>query len=70
MLIILVLLFLLYFYYKIKYPFWSRQPVFHFHNLLYWYNPPGIIQYEKPEINKYYKPDIRFYEFEQLNEKD
>ncbi len=69
-LIILIVLLLFYFYYKIKYPFWSRQPVFHFHNLLYWYDPPGIIQYEKPEINKYYKADIRFYEFDKLTEKD
>ena len=35
--------------YKLKFPFWSRQPVFHFHNLKYWLFPPGIIQHGKPE---------------------
>jgi hypothetical protein len=70
LLIMVIILFLLYFYYKIKYPFWSRQPVFHFHNLLYWYNPPGIIQHEKPEMNKYYKSDIHFNSFDKLKEND
>ena len=46
--------------YKLKFPFWSRQPVFHFHNLKYWIIPPGIIQHGKPEKDKYYDPDIYF----------
>ena len=46
--------------YKLKFPFWSRQPVFHFHNLKYWVMPPGIIQHDKPEKDKYYNPDIYF----------
>ena len=46
--------------YKLKFPFWSRQPVFHFHNLKYWLFPPGIIQHGKPEKDKFYDPDIYF----------
>ena len=46
--------------YKLKFPFWSRQPVFHFHNLKYWIIPPGIIQHGKPEKDKYYDKDIYF----------
>ena len=46
--------------YKIKYQFWSRQPVFHYHNLIYWIVPPGIIDHEKPKRNKYYDPKMYF----------
>ena len=38
--------------YRLKYQFWSRQPVFHYHNLKYWLFPPGIIQHKRPEKNK------------------
>ena len=38
---------------KIKLRFWSKQPVFHLHNLVYWANPPGIIQHSLPEKNRY-----------------
>ena len=44
---IIVLLVIGYLYYKVKFQFWSRQPVFHFHNIWYWYDPPGIIQKDK-----------------------
>ena len=44
--------------YKIKFPFWSKQPVFHFHNLKYWIIPPGIIQHENQEKNKFYDAKI------------
>ena len=46
--------------YKIKVPFWSKQPVFHFHNIKYWLIPPGIIQHKKPEKNKFYDSKIFF----------
>ena len=38
---------------KIKYKFWSYQPVFHYHNLLYWIYPKGVINTALPEPNKY-----------------
>lgn len=40
-------------YLKIKHPFWYEQPVFHYYNLLYWLNPPGIINNSLPNYNKY-----------------
>jgi hypothetical protein len=40
-------------YIKIKFKFWSYQPVFHFYNLLYWIHPPGIINEYLPEFNKF-----------------
>ena len=46
--------------YKLKFPFWSKQPVFHYHNLYYWMFPPGIIQHNKPTINKFYDQKIFF----------
>ena len=44
----------LYLYVKVKYKFWSIQPVFHIYNLKYWLYPPGIIQHGLPPKNKYY----------------
>ena len=61
--IFIVILTILVAYFKLKYPFWSKQPVFHFHNLYYWILPPGIIQQNKPEKNKYYDKTIFFYQF-------
>jgi hypothetical protein len=42
----------------LKYPFWHKQPVFHYHNLWYWLVPPGIIQHEKPPKDKFYDHKI------------
>ena len=64
------LLLILYFIYKIKYPFWSRQPVFHYHNLFYWIKPPGIIQSQRPEINKFYNSKITFKSIYNLYDKE
>lgn len=55
-----------YIYYKIKYPFWSIQPVFHFHNLRYWLFPPGIIQHNNPKINKFFDSAVEFNDFSAL----
>lgn len=43
-------------FFKLKQPFWSRQPVFHLYNLTYWIVPPGIIQHDN--ISK----DSRFFD--------
>ena len=65
--IIIVIYFLIMGYFKLKYPFWSRQPVFHYHNLNYWINPPGIINEDLPEKNKFFDEEIQFYNFNTLN---
>jgi hypothetical protein len=33
--------------------FWHTQPVFHIHNLSYWFNPPGTINTAPPPLNKF-----------------
>lgn len=43
---------------KVKYPFWSSQPVFHVYDLSYYIRPVGIIQNGLPEQNKYYNKTI------------
>lgn len=58
---IIIIYFLLIGYFKLKYPFWSRQPVFHFYNLLYWAKPPGIIDEQLPEKTKLYDEQIDFF---------
>ena len=52
---------------KIKLKFWSKQPVFHLHNLVYWINPPGIIDQNLPEKNNYVNHnDIKFMKFDNM----
>jgi hypothetical protein len=60
--IIICIYFLLIGYFKLKYPFWSRQPIFHFHNLLYWVKPPGIINENLPEKTKFYDEQIEIFD--------
>ena len=62
--ILIILFFLLYL--KIKYPFWSRQPVFHYYNLYYWLTSPGYLNYVF-KINKYYDGNIQFKNYLDLN---
>ena len=40
--------------FKIKHPFWSKQPVFNYYNLYYWMIPATVIENDLPEVNKYY----------------
>ena len=51
--LIIIIYLIIALYLKCKMPFWSKQPVFHIYNLLYWLNPPGIISYNSPLISKY-----------------
>lgn len=54
-----LLLYILFFLYiKIKFRFWSSQPVFHLYNVLYWVFPCGIIQSKMPLITKFYDGKI------------
>lgn len=46
-------------FFKLKQPFWSRQPVFHLYNLFYWVNPPGIIQHDNiSKKSRFFDPNI------------
>lgn len=40
-------------YIKLKYKFWSCQPVFHFYDFHYWMKNVGIINQELPQKNKF-----------------
>ena len=50
---ILLTLILIVSFFKIRYRFWSKQPVFHYYNVWYWIHPPGIINDRIPEANEY-----------------
>ena len=68
-LIILCIYFLFKAYFRIKYPFWSIQPVFQYYNLYYWCFPPGIINQSLPNKHKtYYDYSIQFSTFENLKQ--
>ena len=64
LLIIIILIIVTYGYIKVKYRFWSMQPVFHVYNMLYWIRPPGLIDYQLPIQNRYVnRNNISFYDF-------
>ena len=68
---IITIIILFYAIIKIRFRFWSKQPVFHFYNLWYWMFPPGIIVHDKPEENKYTNlKDIKFINYTSLNSID
>jgi hypothetical protein len=50
---VLLIIFLIYIYIRVKYGFWILQPVFHVYDFGYMLKPPGIIQDYLPEKNKY-----------------
>jgi len=63
---IILLIIIAYISYKVKYGYWTKQPVFHYHNIFYWYNPPGVIDKGNVEISKYYNPQIEFIESDKI----
>lgn len=52
--LVICLIIILYIWIKLRFQFWSRQPVFHIYNIYYWFFYQGIIQKYLPEKNKYY----------------
>lgn len=50
-----VLLIIIFIYFKIKYQFWSIQPVFHIYDLHFWLFPNQIVNPSLPKINKFVK---------------
>ncbi len=56
-------------YMKIKFSFWSIQPVFHFYNIYDWFRPNNIILKELPTMNKYVNIlDITTYNVNDMND--
>lgn len=52
----------------IKYPFWSKQPVFHYWNMRYWLFNSGIINHKYlPLKGKYYDSKIVFSDINKLS---
>ena len=64
-----LIIFIIYIYIRLKYGFWAVQPVFHIYNLLYMFNPPGVISNLLPEKNKYINfKNIETYIFSELSQ--
>ena len=55
-------------YIKLSFPFWSRQPTFHFYNLYYWIKPNQIIEEDIPDNGRFFDETIEFDEFKNLSE--
>jgi hypothetical protein len=66
---IIILIISFFCYIRLKYKFWSIQPVFHFYDIYYWFINIGIIRHELPEKNRYVNlTKIKTCEFEKVNE--
>lgn len=63
--IIIYLLFIVFI--KVRFNFWSKQPVFHLYNLYYWLWPCGVIQRELPPITKFYNRKILTNKFKDVS---
>ena len=64
--VILSMLIIFHAFVRIKYRFWSTQPVFHKYDLNYYLFPPGIINPNLPEKTRYYRDDITFQAMNEL----
>lgn len=66
--IIISITFLFYIYIKLRYRFWSSQPVFHTYNLKQWILPSGIIQNKLPQKQqKFYNWKIITDNFQEIS---
>ena len=52
-LIFIILFLFIYSYFKLKHPFWSKQPMYHIYNLKLLFQKNTIISNELPELNKF-----------------
>jgi hypothetical protein len=50
---VILCIILFFVYIRIRYKFWSLQPVFHFYDIYYWFVNVGIIRTQLPEKNRY-----------------
>jgi hypothetical protein len=65
--IFIVILFFIYI--RLRFRFWSIQPVFHFYDIYYWFVNVGVINKDLPEKNKYVNfKQIKTYEYDKINE--
>ena len=53
LLFIILLHIIWYAYVKLRYKFWSMQPVFHYYQWWYWFFPIGILNNDDPDKNRY-----------------
>ncbi len=68
-LIILLIYLILKAIFKIKFHFWSIQPVFHIYDIQHWINPYKVIEKELPVINKYVNLiNIQTYSIDEISE--
>ena len=70
--ITVILLYILYVgYYKIRYRFWTLQPVFHRYQWYNWFFQNRLINADLPEVNKYLNPlNISVKNYEQISNND
>jgi len=68
-LIIIITIIIILLYFRVKYRFWIKQPVFHIYDLWYYLFPCGIIQLDLPSREEKYNnfKDIETFKLEEIN---
>lgn len=64
---IIIIIILIKAFLKIKYPFWSRQPVVFYHDVYNLLFNNKVIDKEYPKKNKYYDNNVKYYKINTLN---
>ena len=54
-------------YFKLRYPFWSKQPIFYYHDIKNLIYPSGIIQTSLPNFNNKVNKHIIFKDASELS---
>lgn len=67
-LVIIIIIILIKAFFKIKYPFWSKQPVLFYHDIYNLLFNNKVINKEYPTKNKFYDPKIKYYDINNLND--
>lgn len=69
---IVIVIFILFAYIRIKFPFWAIQPIFHVYDISYYLFPPGIIRVELPEKEDKYNnfQEIKTYSLDKLSKNE
>ena len=64
---IAVIYLLIFAFIKLRFRFWSVQPVFHLYNLFYWIWPCGIIEHGQPPKTKFYNGKVLTKKFKDVS---
>ena len=67
--VLLIIIITFYIFFKVKFPFWSRQPVFFYHDIFNIVYPRGVLTKELPKITRFYDNNVLYSNVIDIDEK-